>query len=84
MCVRTGAVIYLLDLFCNATHPDVRNKTAELLAKMLADKLVGPKVSVWVTGHTGSAWVTGHKGVTRDYLFLTICSDEMTVKAVNL
>ncbi|XP_043196340.1 dnaJ homolog subfamily C member 13-like isoform X3 [Amphibalanus amphitrite] len=39
-----GAVIYLLDLFCNATHPDVRNKTAELLAKMLADKLVGPKV----------------------------------------
>ena len=38
-------MIYLLDLFCNATHPDVRNKTAELLAKMLADKLVGPKVS---------------------------------------
>ena len=39
-------MIYLLDLFCNATHPDVRNKTAELLAKMLADKLVGPKVSL--------------------------------------
>ncbi|XP_037090468.1 dnaJ homolog subfamily C member 13-like isoform X2 [Pollicipes pollicipes] len=42
--MNRGAVIYLLDLFCNATHPDVRNKTAELLAKMLSDKLVGPKV----------------------------------------
>ncbi|KAL4623419.1 hypothetical protein GN956_G19211 [Arapaima gigas] len=39
-----GALIYLLDLFCNSTHPQVRSQTAELLAKMTTDKLVGPKV----------------------------------------
>ncbi|CAG2229949.1 DNAJC13 [Mytilus edulis] len=41
-----GAVIYLLDLFCNSTNPNVREKTAELLSKMLSDKLVGPKVRI--------------------------------------
>ncbi|ESP01912.1 hypothetical protein LOTGIDRAFT_172288, partial [Lottia gigantea] len=41
-----GALVYLLDLFCNSTNPQVREKTAELLAKMLADKLVGPKVRI--------------------------------------
>ncbi|XP_035285629.1 dnaJ homolog subfamily C member 13-like isoform X1 [Anguilla anguilla] len=39
-----GALIYLLDLFCNSTHPQVRSQTAELFAKMISDKLVGPKV----------------------------------------
>ncbi|XP_018613426.2 dnaJ homolog subfamily C member 13-like isoform X1 [Scleropages formosus] len=39
-----GALIYLLDLFCNSTHPQVRCQTADLLAKMTSDKLVGPKV----------------------------------------
>lgn len=42
----TGAPVYLLDLFCNATNPNVREKTAELLAKMLSDKLVGPKCRI--------------------------------------
>ncbi|KAK9875337.1 hypothetical protein WA026_007733 [Henosepilachna vigintioctopunctata] len=39
-----GAVVYLLDLFCNSTHPQIRQTSAELLAKMTTDKLVGPKV----------------------------------------
>ncbi|XP_074170185.1 dnaJ homolog subfamily C member 13 [Rhinolophus sinicus] len=39
-----GALIYLLDMFCNSTHPQVRAQTAELFAKMTADKLIGPKV----------------------------------------
>ncbi|KAF6099113.1 DnaJ heat shock protein family (Hsp40) member C13 [Phyllostomus discolor] len=38
-----GALIYLLDMFCNSTHPQVRAQTAELFAKMTADKLIGPK-----------------------------------------
>lgn len=42
----TGALIYLLDMFCNSTHPQVRAQTAELFAKMTADKLVGPKVRI--------------------------------------
>lgn len=41
-----GAIVYLLDLFCNATNPTTREKTAELFAKMLSDKLVGPKVRI--------------------------------------
>lgn len=41
-----GCLVYLLDLFCNATKPEVREKTAELMAKMLSDKLVGPKVRI--------------------------------------
>ncbi len=39
-----GALIYLLDLYCNAQNPAVREQTAELFAKILSDKLVGPKV----------------------------------------
>lgn len=41
-----GAIVYLLDLFCNATNPTTRERTAELFAKMLSDKLVGPKVRI--------------------------------------
>ncbi|XP_033727987.1 dnaJ homolog subfamily C member 13-like [Pecten maximus] len=41
-----GVPVYLLDLFCNATNPNVREKTAELIAKMLSDKLVGPKLRI--------------------------------------
>lgn len=43
-----GALIYLLDLFCNCTHPQVRTQTAELFSKMTSDKLVGPKVSLHI------------------------------------
>ncbi|KAB0803499.1 hypothetical protein PPYR_00469 [Photinus pyralis] len=39
-----GAVIYLMDLFCNSANQQIREMCAELLARMNADKLVGPKV----------------------------------------
>ncbi|XP_067003788.2 dnaJ homolog subfamily C member 13 [Anabrus simplex] len=42
--LNKGAVIYLLDLFCNSNVSIVREKCAELLARMMADKLMGPKV----------------------------------------
>lgn len=38
--------MYLLDLFCNSTNPQVRSRTAELFAKMMSDKLIGPKVRI--------------------------------------
>nr|XP_014352446.1 PREDICTED: dnaJ homolog subfamily C member 13 [Latimeria chalumnae] len=41
-----GALIYLLDMFCNSTHPQVRSQTAELFAKMTTEKLIGPKVRI--------------------------------------
>ncbi|KAL5489677.1 hypothetical protein EMCRGX_G018795 [Ephydatia muelleri] len=44
--IQKGALIYLLNLFCNSTLPAVRDQTASLLAKMITDKLVGPKVRI--------------------------------------
>jgi DnaJ homolog subfamily C member 13 len=44
--LQTGVLVYLLDLYCNATNPAVREKSAELFAKMLSDKLIGPKVRI--------------------------------------
>ena len=41
-----GAVIYILDLFCNSSNIQVRETAAELLAKMSSDKLAGPKVKL--------------------------------------
>lgn len=43
-----GAVIYLLDLFCNSNNPQIRESCAELLSKMNADKLSGPKIRITV------------------------------------
>jgi len=36
----------MLHLFCNSQNPTVREETASLLAKMITDKLVGPKVCI--------------------------------------
>ena len=41
-----GALIYLLNLFCNSQNPTVREETASLFAKMITDKLVGPRVRI--------------------------------------
>ena len=42
----SGALIYLLDLYCSATNADIREQTAELFSKILSDKLIGPKVRI--------------------------------------
>lgn len=39
-----GAVIYLLDMFSNSRNPMIREMCAEIMAKMTADRLSGPKV----------------------------------------
>lgn len=41
-----GAVVYILDLFCNSSNTQVRETAAELLGKMSSDKLAGPKVKL--------------------------------------
>lgn len=49
--LNKGAVLYLLDLFCNCSAggaAGVREKAAELLARMMADKLAGPRVRLAV------------------------------------
>ena len=44
--LSTGALIYMLNLFCNSQNPSVREQTAALIAKMITDKLVGPRVRI--------------------------------------
>ncbi|XP_046608377.1 dnaJ homolog subfamily C member 13 isoform X1 [Neodiprion virginianus] len=41
-----GAVVYILDLFCNSNNTQIREAAADLLAKMSSDKLAGPKVKL--------------------------------------
>lgn len=43
-----GAVIYVLDLFCNGRAPQMREAAAECLGKLTADKLSGPKIRISV------------------------------------
>jgi len=54
----TGALVYLLDLFCNATSGPVREAVAALFGKMMADKLNGPRVS-FVHGKMACEWRRG-------------------------
>ena len=44
--INLGALVYLLDLFCNSTNAAVRTRTSELFSKMMADKLIGPRVKI--------------------------------------
>ncbi|KAH9382351.1 hypothetical protein HPB48_012885 [Haemaphysalis longicornis] len=43
-----GAVVYLLDQWCNGSEQTLRERAGELLAKMAADKLHGPAVRATV------------------------------------
>ncbi|XP_037954363.1 dnaJ homolog subfamily C member 13 isoform X2 [Teleopsis dalmanni] len=46
---QKGAIIYLLDLFCNSRNPQIREMCAEIMAKMTADRLSGPKVRITIS-----------------------------------
>ncbi|KAM7345045.1 receptor mediated endocytosis 8 isoform 2-T2 [Cochliomyia hominivorax] len=46
---QKGAVIYLLDMFCNSRNPLIREMCAEIIAKMTADRLSGPKVRITIS-----------------------------------
>lgn len=77
----SGSLIYLLDLFCNSTHPQVRTQTAELFSKMTSDKLVGPKVRLlqftpYLTSCSDSVYVNSTLGAVGVLLYM--CS--ITVK----
>ena len=42
--VTTGGLLYLLNIFANGQLSNTRQKCAELLAKLLAEKLTGPRI----------------------------------------
>lgn len=44
--INKGAVLYLLEQFCNSSSPLVRERTGELLSKMSSDKLQGRRLSL--------------------------------------
>ncbi|XP_068620055.1 dnaJ homolog subfamily C member 13 [Battus philenor] len=54
-----GAVIYLLDLFCNCKIPETREAAAELLSRMMADKLHGPKVRLTMSRYVPGVFADG-------------------------
>lgn len=68
-----GAVIYLLDLFCNSKIPETRETAVELLARMMSDKLHGPKVNLtWLQIKTEMLFCTKSNSNTKimdDYYF---------------
>ncbi len=39
-------VVFVLDVFCNETNMELRIRSAELLARMAADRLVGGRVRI--------------------------------------
>lgn len=43
----TGSILYLLDLFCSTNiDPAIRQKSSEVISKLSADKLSGPRVKI--------------------------------------
>uniref|UniRef100_A0A1I8HXS4 J domain-containing protein n=1 Tax=Macrostomum lignano TaxID=282301 RepID=A0A1I8HXS4_9PLAT len=42
--VYRGVIIHLLDLFCSSSDQELRQQAAQLLAKLTANKLVGPRI----------------------------------------
>lgn len=42
--VQTGGLLYCLNIFANGNMPNIRQKSAELMAKLLSDKLTGPRI----------------------------------------
>jgi len=42
--IQTGGLLYMLNIFANSNAPTTRQKCAELFAKLLSDKLTGPKI----------------------------------------
>ena len=56
-----AAVLFLLDVFCNCETPGFRERAAEVITKMVTDKLVGPKVRICVTKFLPTIFVDAMK-----------------------
>lgn len=42
--VQTGGLLYCLNIFANGNLPNIRQRAAELFAKLLSEKLTGPRI----------------------------------------
>lgn len=44
--IAKGGLVYLVDIFCNCSDPDIRIKSADLMSNIMADELSGLKASI--------------------------------------
>lgn len=45
-CMNKGILIYLLSIFCSSREPTIRYRTASIFARLIADKLSGPRIKI--------------------------------------
>lgn len=65
-----GGLVYLVDLFCNCTDLDVRLRSADLMARITADKLSGFQASLVLNRFLPMIIVDAMKNSTKDALNL--------------
>lgn len=68
--ISKGCLVYLVDLFCNSTNSDVRLKSADLMARITADKLSGFQACLILNRFLPMIIVEATKNSTRDALNL--------------
>lgn len=64
--IAKGALVNLIDLFCNCTDPDIRLRSAELLARITVDKLSGFHASLILNRFLPMIIVDAMKNSTKD------------------
>lgn len=68
--IAKGGLVYLVDLFCNCTDPDIRLKSADLMARITADKLSGFQAALILNRFLPMIIVDAMKNSTKDALNL--------------
>lgn len=68
--IAKGCLVYLVDLFCNSTDSDIRLKSADLMARITADKLSGFQACLILNRFLPMIIVEATKNSTRDSLNL--------------
>lgn len=68
--IAKGGLVYLVDLFCNSTDPDVRLQSADLMSRITADKLSGFQASLILNRFLPMIIVDAMKNSTRDAISL--------------
>lgn len=68
--IACGGLVYLVDLFCNCTDPDIRLRSADLMARLTGDKLSGFQACLILNRFLPMIIVDAMKNSTKDALNL--------------
>lgn len=66
--IAKGGLVYLVDLFCNSSDPDIRIKSADLMSNIMADELSGLKASIILNRFLPKVIIEAIKKSPRDSL----------------